>query len=410
MNILLIDPDRSFGSSLEQFLVKEFKGETNLCMSWREAQDELKHTTFDLCFLGFQNSKEDQEILSFLSGRNISAFIILSEYTPHVLHLCAQYMVADFFLKSQFHFYHQVKRSLSLYLFLKERHAWVFQSESAKDTILHQMQIWFSSVDTLPLDDENVTGALTTPSLILFHTSGQPKHAELREKLLNLRRKFSPEHTAIVLLLPDYTSSSSLLYLKLGADAVMPHNEELIPNNLSYLLENFRLQSELLESSSMDTLTQLPSPSHFTELCEKLFAGARRGYHEIAIASLQIRNYETLATEISPVERENFIIRFTKTLKENVRQSDVLSYYGNGKFMILWVNMNPYKSHKHMEKIQQFLSNVEFSDYKPKERISVSCGISLRLKSNLEMMLQEANNLLKKALETGVPTVLTDVE
>lgn len=122
----------------------------------------------------------------------------------------------------------------------------------------------------------------------------------------------------------------------------------LIGDILSLSVERFdliqsvkELKSEISKSNLLDLVTFLPNKKFLGYYLEKYVSLAKRSGSSLYFISVKIDNYYKLEKEIGSDILNKCVKKVGKMLSKIVRKSDLLTYVGNGDFVILSISSVP---------------------------------------------------------------------
>ena len=153
-----------------------------------------------------------------------------------------------------------------------------------------------------------------------------------------------------------------------------------------------------------DPMTHLYNRRRFEELLRNEIAIIRRYPHDSCIIILDIDNFKRVNDNYGHPAGDMVIRQIAAVLKENVRETDVVSRWGGEEFLILLPNTSLADGRLTAEKLKKIIGNMEFSIKEKTVYITASFGVTgLRgdRKDSLEMAYKDADNALYLAKERG---------
>ncbi|MFN6991988.1 MAG: diguanylate cyclase domain-containing protein [Fervidobacterium sp.] len=122
----------------------------------------------------------------------------------------------------------------------------------------------------------------------------------------------------------------------------------LIGDIISVTVERFdliqsvkELKNEISKNNLIDTVTFLPNKKFLGYYLDKYISLARRSGSSLYFISLKIDNYYNLEKEIGVDILNQCVKKVGKILSKVLRKSDLLTYIGNGEFVILSISSVP---------------------------------------------------------------------
>ncbi len=180
--------------------------------------------------------------------------------------------------------------------------------------------------------------------------------------------------------------------LKAGANDYIQkpfEKEELIlrVNNLVDLYDNYKKVREKLIT---DSLTGVYNRYYLENVLEKLF----NNYDKKSIAMLDIDYFKKLNDTYGHQFGDEVLAHFARTIKENMRKSDIIVRYGGEEFLIFMPNTSKKEALIALLKVVKALAPVK------NVKFTFSAGIADEGESLAEM-IKIADNRLYKAKEAG---------
>jgi len=205
-------------------------------------------------------------------------------------------------------------------------------------------------------------------------------------------------HSKKMTELPVIAISSSeekkifLKSLKLGANDYLKkpfEKEELVlrVNNLLDLYENYK---KIQEKLIIDPLTEVYNRFYLENVLEKVF----NNYEKKSIAMLDIDYFKNLNDTYGHQFGDEVLKYFAKTIKNNVRKSDIVVRYGGEEFLIFMPNTTKKEAFIVLLKIVKDLQ--PYKDIK----FTFSAGIADEGETLAEM-IKKADSRLYEAKESG---------
>ena len=107
--------------------------------------------------------------------------------------------------------------------------------------------------------------------------------------------------------------------------------EKLTQQNAELLELNARLN----QLANTDGLTGLYNHRHFQEMLEREVMRSGRHNREFALLFLDIDNFKKFNDEYGHVKGDQVLQNVAQSIKDNVRQSDIVARYGGEEFVII---------------------------------------------------------------------------
>ncbi|MFI5305018.1 MAG: GGDEF domain-containing protein [Nitrospiria bacterium] len=169
------------------------------------------------------------------------------------------------------------------------------------------------------------------------------------------------------------------------------------------LIPSQRLQMELKQQASHDSLTQLLNRRGFASHVERDWARTAR--HEKAISGLMIDidNFKQINDHFGHDVGDAVLVAVAKEIKESVRKEDVLARYGGEEFIIMLPDTGLQEALIVAERIRCKIQSLDLPELNGKSRISVSIGLSERasVEQSWENLIKMADQALYQAKQEG---------
>jgi len=241
------------------------------------------------------------------------------------------------------------------------------------------------------------------------------------KKLLE-KLKFEADTTFINHEEQNYISSSlavggwNLIYqLKVPLVDLSSFYFELIFSNLiiimflavifNLLRKNINLEAEkrkiLLQEANYDELTGLYNKKKFFEQAEMIFKNAERENINFALAMFDLDDFKLVNDKYGHLAGDYVLQKSAEIIRENIRSSDLAARFGGEEFCLILTGVNKDEALNKIEKIRNKIAEERF-EYKAQQiQVTISAGVTLKLKDSLRNMIIEADKLLYQSKKQG---------
>jgi diguanylate cyclase (GGDEF)-like protein len=217
------------------------------------------------------------------------------------------------------------------------------------------------------------------------------RHAsDLAQARLGLSRADFAEVTTLVTeSIPEF---SMLFDMRLAEpermDAIVEHARELLLiRNLKDIQEAHRLhrEAERLEDRARaledrirrDPLTGLFNRTHFQEVLEKEFDGARQFGWPISLAFIDLDDFKQLNDRYGHLIGDEVLRQFATVLSMSVRASDVLCRFGGEEFLLLLPSTGETAAHTLLQRLIQDIASTPMAEVDDQViRVTASVGLA----------------------------------
>jgi len=179
---------------------------------------------------------------------------------------------------------------------------------------------------------------------------------------------------------------------------------------MSLLLSNHNLRSSINSLSDIDNLTGLYTHRKFHVTLTQVLKQAKEKNEKVSIAIFDINNISGINREYGHSLGDEVIANFAKSIKNNIRKSDIAGRYGGDEIALIMPGTD---NEEALELSQKIISKISKQEIKGIGKINVSVGVatcptSAQDKEKL-ILLAEQSMLIsgKKADKNGKSHVLS---
>lgn len=213
-------------------------------------------------------------------------------------------------------------------------------------------------------------------------------------------------HAVIISIL----SASTWLLADLAAGHHYPHPTILVWNSiigLGFFLTGTFLLSTIKELlwreqtfARIDFLTGVTNSRAFNEIAKLEIERSVRYAHPLTIAYIDIDNFKQVNDALGHNQGDNLLKTVAKTMKENMRSTDIVARLGGDEFVILLPETNEESAKASIDKLQRCLLDMVAKNNK--WPVTFSIGVVTCYKScNLDELIKEVDDLMYSAKENG---------
>lgn len=140
---------------------------------------------------------------------------------------------------------------------------------------------------------------------------------------------------------------------------------------------NFSRQISSLEKDlTHDPLTQLFNKRGLYELGDKAVSSSQRHNTELSILIMQIKATDEISSRYGEQIVKQIIITVTGSIKNTLRDEDILAHLDSGQFAVLLVNTNAFKAHIIAMRIQNAMKKLVFQIDNKSIEIEMAVGLN----------------------------------
>ncbi|WP_043605242.1 diguanylate cyclase [Novosphingobium sp. Rr 2-17] len=206
-----------------------------------------------------------------------------------------------------------------------------------------------------------------------------------------------------------------LLYFEARADAPASHLNDaylqMLAENVELALDNLRLREALLSLAMADPLTTLPNRRQLDEVLARELAEAERNGTALSCAMIDIDHFKRFNDEYGHDAGDAVLRVVGHTLKEAVRDPNLVFRYGGEEFLMLLPDMDETVAAERAEEIRSRVAALRVqhdgTDLGP---ITISVGLACApVHTDWQALVQTADAALLRAKEAGRNRVLSAV-
>lgn len=134
--------------------------------------------------------------------------------------------------------------------------------------------------------------------------------------------------------------------------------------------------SSLEEDLTRDSLTKLFNKRGYQELGDKAISSSHRHQSELSILLMQIKGADDIALQFGDEIIQQIILSATSTIKNSLRNEDILAHLGTGEFAVLLSSTNAFKAHIIAMRIQNAIKNLVFKMGDKTIKIEMAIGLN----------------------------------
>lgn len=323
------------------------------------------------------------------------------------------YLNKEPFIETRFEKYIQtVKRDLELIEELKDlKIAVVDDSSFSLSVIRGFFEVYgIDGVDYFQNSDEFMKSAKNYDIFLIDYVmpifDGEELIYQIREENLD----------SMIILVTGYDSQKMIAHcLSIGADdfILKPLDIKLFMLRVVSCLKQFKINKEnenkskiLFEMATKDALTGAYNRNYFTDAFDKKASESKRTGNPFSIILLDVDHFKSINDQYGHLKGDYVLKEIANTLKENLRESDVVCRWGGEEFIVLCLNTDLGKANVVAEKLRRA---VETQKFKGVYRITVSVGVTQwNEEDKRDTVLKRVDNSLYLAKLTGRNKVVSE--
>lgn len=241
------------------------------------------------------------------------------------------------------------------------------------------------------------------PDIALVLTDYHMPEMNGLELVQQIRRKYRREDLAIIALSDISRPELSAAMLKAGANDYL---------NKKFQAEEFycrvvqntnmvRYVHELHDMANRDYLTRLHNRRYLFRAAEALYAEARAGKRDIAVAMIDADNFKQINDGYGHAVGDEALIRIAGVLRRGLARSGIVTRFGGEEFVAVITIGDPTWAKACFEKIRQGIEAIQLEVSGQVVPITVSIGVTTALGGEFSDMIELADQAVYRAKQAG---------
>ncbi len=163
------------------------------------------------------------------------------------------------------------------------------------------------------------------------------------------------------------------------------------------------LYKKVQELAITDSLTQVFSRRYLLERLKEELERSKKYKHAFSFFMIDIDNFKSYNDRYGHLVGDAVLREIAKTIKENIRQVDLVGRYGGEEFSLILPETDREQSLIAAERIRQAVENKLIKVYDEDLRVAISIGISAFPKDgkSAQTIIERADQALYRAKQTG---------
>ncbi len=218
------------------------------------------------------------------------------------------------------------------------------------------------------------------------------------------RLKKMPEtkNIPIIFLTSKADTQDILKGFKLGAvDYITkPFQYKILLARVSTHLKLKFARDILKKMAILDGLTQLYNHAYINKRLAQEISAAKRHSHPLSVFMFDLDHLKNINDTYGHSVGNNVFVKISATLKENLREEDIIGRYGGDEFLIILPNTRRQAGYKVAEHVRNMICQLEWCHDKMK--VTISGGITaMQKEKNADELIAKTDALLYQAKHNG---------
>jgi diguanylate cyclase (GGDEF)-like protein len=223
------------------------------------------------------------------------------------------------------------------------------------------------------------------------------------ELVQHIRRQHRREDLAIIALSDINRPELSAAMLKAGANDYLSKKFQ-VEEFYCRVVQNtnmVRYVHELRDMANRDYLTRLHNRRYLFQAAEPLYAEARAGKRDLAVAMIDADHFKHINDEFGHVIGDEALKRIASVLRRGFVGSGIVSRYGGEEFVCVTTLSDPARSMEHFEQIREAVASIELKSKGKSVPLTVSIGVTTALGGSFADMIELADQAVYRAKAAG---------
>lgn len=167
------------------------------------------------------------------------------------------------------------------------------------------------------------------------------------------------------------------------------------------LMVSQRLQTDLTELATIDTLTRVPNRHAAQTFFEKELSQKERYGNEFVVILINLDNFKLINDGYGHAMGDLALIKVAGIFQSAIRKQDTVSRWGGEEFLIILPNTTIQNAQILAERLRQDISNTEIKDNNTLVMLTISIGIAHSTHADtMDTILKKADDALYVAKAT----------
>ncbi|MCP4131205.1 MAG: diguanylate cyclase [bacterium] len=405
-NVLLVEENHRFASSIIKRIENELGRHTFWARNYTEAQNELnRKNDYGIALLDMTLPDAPMgKAVDLVKSYNIPPVAIAPNFSDEIQEFIWTKKVVDYVVKEGPHaldylvnLVERIERNKRSKILVVDDSG-TARAHIKKLLKIHQYQV---------LEAANGKEALKilgkNNDIMLVLTDYKMPEIDGIELTRKIREHFSMDRLGIIGLSSEGNHQLSVKFIKHGANDFIskPFLSEQLYCRVEQNIRTIDRFESLRHVSLTDHLTKLKNRRYFFEFASVMYKNCLRKGTIPVIAMVDIDHFKNINDTFGHKTGDEVLSTLGATMKESFRETDIVSRYGGEEFCIMAINMNVHYIAKIFNTLRKKIEQTKFKSGKSSFSVTISIGICNNFQNSLAGMIQEADRKLYRAKKTG---------
>jgi diguanylate cyclase (GGDEF)-like protein len=170
--------------------------------------------------------------------------------------------------------------------------------------------------------------------------------------------------------------------------------------NNTTVSSNIKLQREYKRNAMIDGLTGLYNRRWIDEAMPRFVARYSRSGHALSVLMIDVDHFKQFNTTFGHAVGDKVLAVVAKTLRENLRPTDLVARYGGEEFLVILPDTNVEAGRHAAERVRAAVAAEQLEDVETRITVSIG-GACLKPNETMSALLARADTALYVSKDTG---------
>jgi len=405
MNILIVDDSKTILKSLKHSVEQILDITVYTATSMKECADLiLKHKgKFTLALLDYNlPDAQNGEIVTFIKKFNIPSILLTGSLLEKDNPVFKNTNLIDYIIKDGSN---AIDYSVSVIKrFILNEDIEILVIDDSK-TFAAKMQGLCIKYNLKAVVNYSAKDALQTikerPNIKLILVDYMMPEMNGLEFTKEIRKSYKKDEVAIIALSGTSEKEIVASFLKYGANDFLykDFSDEEFFGRVNNNLEVIELFQDTQDKAKKDYLTGLFNRNYLFNIGEEIYERAKSKKELLAVILLDINKFKIINDSYGHDVGDAAIQEIAKILLQYINTDSLVARLGADEYCILFKNRPYAEIHQTFQEIQEVIKNTKFQLLHTDLHLTVSVGANIDYESNLQEMINGAQDALMKAKE-----------
>lgn len=405
--VLIVEDSKVISMGLKRWILQQLDLESDIAHSRSEAKALIEKNPgkyfISLLDLNLPDAQQG-EIVDFMLQYEIPSIVITGSYDAGVRKILLQKNIVDYIVKAH-------PKDMPQLLKLIQR---IYNNRSTKVLVVddsRQYRRYYTQVlENQRLQvfaAEDGVHALEIlaehPDIQLVLTDYHMPRMNGYELVLEIRKAFSEDMLSIIVFSTDDSEDMTPKFLKVGANDFINKTatlEEFL-SRINMNLNVLDLMRQIKESAYRDFLTKIFNRKYFFEQAEILYATYKKEKRPLVVAMADIDFFKKVNDVYGHHAGDMVIRNLAHLLRDQCGEDGIVARFGGEEFCMLLTKMPRTGVVDFFESIRTLAGESTVVVDEQTIRYTVSIGVTSSLGNSLADMINQSDQLLYQAKQTG---------